>query len=107
MQVKDRATYDGWVTKNTGPCGSRVIRFAQAWADLMEARLAHGATVDECADETSHTADTDGITGFMYGCAVSVLARCWVHGDALRLWHNKETQIADEGDRANESGGVA
>ena len=50
--------------------------------------------------------DDDGITVYMYGCAVSVLAKAWKHGEALRRWHNKETQIGTEGDRANESGGV-
>jgi len=42
----------------------------------------------------------------MYGCAVVILSKCWEHGEALRRWHNKDTQIGDEGDRANESGGV-
>jgi hypothetical protein len=42
----------------------------------------------------------------MYGCAVSILAKCWQHGDQLRRWHNLKTQIRDEGERANESGGV-
>jgi hypothetical protein len=37
---------------------------------------------------------------------VSCLAKCWVHGEALRRWHNKETQLKDEGDKANEEGGV-
>jgi hypothetical protein len=30
----------------------------------------------------------------------------WKHGEALRLWHNLKTQIRDEGEKANESGGV-
>lgn len=50
--------------------------------------------------------DDDGITGFMYGCAVQMLAKSWKHGEALRRWHNKETQIGMEGDKANETGGV-
>jgi hypothetical protein len=35
-----------------------------------------------------------------------MLAKCWLHGEALRRWHNKDTQIGTEGDRANERGGV-
>ena len=35
-----------------------------------------------------------------------MLAQCWVHGEALRRWHNRDTQIGTEGDKANESGGV-
>lgn len=51
-------------------------------------------------------ANTDGITGFMYGCAVSGLAKFWKHGEQLRRWHNKDSQLGTEGDEANESGGV-
>ena len=35
-----------------------------------------------------------------------MLAQCGVHGEALRRWHNRDTQIGTEGDKANESGGV-
>jgi hypothetical protein len=35
-----------------------------------------------------------------------VLASCWEHGEELRRWHNLKTQIRDEGEKANESGGV-
>lgn len=72
----------------------------------MEGRIAKGETVAVCAKEMSHLADTEGITGFMYGCAVSILSQVWVHGEELRRWHNIETQIKDEGEKANESGGV-
>ena len=41
-----------------------------------------------------------------YGCAVSTLAACREHGEALRRWHNLRMQIDTEGARANESGGV-
>lgn len=81
-------------------------RYAAAWANAMERAMANGATIPDIADECSRGADTSGITGFMYGAAVSMLAKFWVHGDKLRRWHNKETQIGDEGDRANESGGT-
>ena len=72
----------------------------------MEARLAEGATIADISHETSRTADTEGITGFMYGAAVDLLARHWEHGEELRLWHNLDTQLGTEGERANASGGV-
>jgi len=68
--------------------------------------MANGETVEDCADTASHLADSEGITGFMYGCAVAILAKVWVHGEALRRWHNLKTQLRDEGEKANESGGV-
>ena len=88
------------------PYSARVVSYGEDWANLMEARFAQGEKIADCADATSREADTDGITGFMYGCAVQALAHFWEHGEALRLWHNLKTQIGKEGERANESGGV-
>ena len=62
--------------------------------------------LEDVADATSQEADVEGITGFMYGCAVSTLSRCWKHGEQLRRWHNINTQLGNEGEKANESGGV-
>lgn len=73
-----------------------VVDYAELWARLMQKELAGGKTIIECADETSHKADTDGITGFMYGAAVSALSKFWKHGEELRKWHNKE--YGHEGD---------
>jgi hypothetical protein len=91
---------------NKDAYGGAVMAYAERWARLMEARMAKGEKIAAIADECSHLADIEGITGFMYGCAVSILAKVWKHGEALRLWHNRTSQLGDEGDKANESGGV-
>lgn len=44
-----------------------------------------------------HEADTEGITGYMYGCAVSILSQCWKYGEYLRKWHNKEYNYDGDG----------
>lgn len=106
IQVTNQQEWDGWCAKNQDPYGSGVVRYAQRWAVLMQDELAQGRTVIEIAKRTSNEADTEGITGFMYGCAVSMLAHSWVHGEELRRWHNLDTQIGTEGEAANESGGV-
>ena len=106
MQIRNQKLWDDGVKKNTDPYGAQVYIFAQAWAELMEARLAAGDKLEDIAKETSHEADTTGITGFMYGCAVSILAECWKHGEELRTWHNLDTQLGNEGEKANVSGGV-
>lgn len=103
------ANPDGWgqfVANNTDPYGAAAVRYAETWARVMQVRMAAGCTLEETASEASHVADTEGITGFMYGCAVSMLSQCWIHGEQLRRWHNKDSQIGTEGDEANESGGV-
>lgn len=104
--VTDAAEWAKCVELNSrDPYSYECVRYAAAWANLMETRGAD-ARVSDIAEECSRLADTSGITGFMYGAAVSMLARFWARGDELRRWHNKETQVGDEGDRANESGGV-
>ena len=108
MTIKDA---EGWAKANAAnppsePYGHRIITYAEEWADFMEREMARGHTVADCAAATSREADTDGITGFMYGAAVSVLSQVWEHGEALRVWHNLKTQIGTEGERANASGGV-
>jgi hypothetical protein len=106
IELIDEEGWKKFVANNKDGYGGRVVRYAEEWARLMQTRLANGETIPECAEELSRMADDDGITGYMYGCAVSVLAKAWKHGETLRRWHNKETQIGTEGDRANESGGV-
>lgn len=106
MRLKDE---DGWsecVANNADPYGAAMVRYAEAWANLMEERMADGTSLEQIAKQASHDADVENITGFMYGCAVSVLANVWEHGETLRRWHNLDTQIHDEGEKANEVGGV-
>lgn len=91
---------------NTDPYGRATVTFAERWARLMQLEMSQGKTLAEVAEATDREADFEGITGFMYGCAVSMLAKCWKHGEELRRWHNLKTQFRDEGVKANETGGV-
>jgi hypothetical protein len=88
------------------PYSNAVVLYGEAWADLMETRMAAGETLEQCAKDASHKADSEGITAFMYGAAASALAHFWEHGEALRRWHNLATQFGNEGEKANETGGV-
>lgn len=74
-----------------------IVSFAKRWAELMESKIANGAIVRDIADATSHKADTEGITGYMYGCAVSALSYFWEYGEELRKWHNKEYDYEGDG----------
>ena len=88
MEFADESGWKEFASNNTDPYGGRVVRYADEWARLMQRRIADGETVESCADDTSHLADDDGITGFMHGCALSVLVKTWKHGEALRRWYN-------------------
>lgn len=106
--VINEALWNEYKEKNTDPYGGRCVSYAEEWARLMQAELttitkgftwtepAFAHAFNTIADRTSHEADYDGITGFMYGCAVNMLTQCWKHGELLRKWHNKE--YGHEGD---------
>lgn len=106
IELSDVDAWEAWKAANADGYGAAVMTYAERWARLMQADLADGQTLADVAGDASHNADLEGITGFMYGCAVSMLSKCWKHGEDLRRWHNIVTQIGNEGEQANESGGV-
>lgn len=106
MTLRDKEGWKKAVENNTDGYGGGVIRFAERWARPMEARMARGEALQDCADDALSLADSEGITGFMYGCAVGILAQVWTYGEELRRWHNIKYQIRTEGEAANDAGGV-
>ena len=74
-----------------------ITRYAERWCGMMEQEMENGASVAEAAERTNHTADTEGITGFMYGCAVQSLCQFWEHGEELRQWHNQQYGYSGDG----------
>lgn len=75
---------------SSDPYSNRCVTYAEDWANLMEEQIANGLTIGECASSTGDKADTDGITGFMYSSACSILSEVWEHGETLRIWHNRK-----------------
>lgn len=106
MEFSNKPAWDKFVEANQDSYGNACVKYAEKWAMLMQAKMKDGASIASCADETGSLADDEGITGFMYGCAVSMLAQCWKYGEELRRWHNKDVQLSTEGDAANKSGAV-
>lgn len=92
---------------NPDPYGRAVLVFAEQWANAMEREIAAGKRLEDvaasCEREASEAAG--GITGFMYGAAVSTLAQVWAHGEALRRWHNGK-YAGRGGEQANANGGT-
>lgn len=105
MKIKNVKVWDSWVENNTDPYGKGVIDFCIRWANAMEKEISNGAALVDIAKRTSFE-QAQGVTGFMYGVAVGVLSEVWEHGEDLRIWHNLDTQIMNEGEEANKSGGV-
>lgn len=103
MILKNEALFLEQRRINDDPYGKAVVDYAERWANLMEERMQDDVSLlSSIAKEASHDANTDGITGFMYGCAVQILSTCWAHGEALRIWHNAQFGAS----KANETPGA-
>lgn len=88
--------------KNNDPYGRICFIYAERWAGMLENEIENSSqnadeVIKENADRLSHIADEEGITGFMYGCAVSILTQCWQYGEELRKWNNKEYGYEGDG----------
>ena len=93
-----KKAWDKMVEVNSkDPYGNGVVKYARRWAKYMQKLIAEGKTVIEIAEKASHDCDIEGITGFMYGCAVNALAQSWKYGEELRKWHNKDYGYEGDG----------
>lgn len=91
MQVKEglQADWEALVERNSHDSYSKgVVDYMLNWSKAMEQEIANGKTVAEAAGATESSANTETITLAMFNMAVRELARHWVHGEELRLWHN-------------------
>jgi hypothetical protein len=106
IEIIDMEAWQSTKDKNLDGYGGGIVAYAEWWARLMQIEIAKGKQLADIADAASHEADIEGITGFMYGAAVSILSKVWKHGEDLRRWHNLKTQIRNEGEVANQNGGT-
>lgn len=104
MKVKagKEADWEKCQEMNSDSYGKAVVDFARRWAESMEKVIEESdkhspSALVEHAERLSREADTEGITGFMYGCAVNVLSQLWEYGEELRKWHNAQYEHEGEG----------
>ena len=93
--------YQEGYNNNLDAYGHGVYTYLERWADSMEELINNGKdpadVIKEDAERLSSIADTEGITGFMYGCAVSILSQVWEYGELLRVWHNSQYKYLGDG----------
>lgn len=89
MKLKNEEAWKNFVKVNSNSgYGMAVVAFAERWADAMEEGLAKGAKVEDIAQACAERAsEDDGITGYQFASAVSILGRSWEHGEELLSWH--------------------
>lgn len=90
---------EGWNKSrevNSDGYGGAALDYAEGWGKLMQIEIAKGKTVAECYDYSQKGLGFLGITGFQFGCAVSVLSQTWKHGEELRKVHNKKYGVSED-----------
>lgn len=105
MPIVDREGWEKCQKNNTDPYGNAVIMVARKAMEILDSepgdfdphKLLCRADDESCAG---------GITGFMAGCAASIISGAHSRGEEFRRKWNTHCQIGNEGDKANESGGV-
>jgi len=104
MNLKNPEEWKRWVESNTDPYGSTCVKVGQRVMELLD----KGEPIVSARDLV-HQADREvgnGITGFMAGAVAAMVSGCHERGEEFRQKWNTETQIQNEGDFANASGGV-
>ena len=91
---------DDWqkgLSNNTNPYGRACFVFANELAKNLEDLMVDtGRPFNELSSaeikEAEHKADevVGGVTGFMYGVAISCLTDVWEYGEELRKYHNTQ-----------------
>ena len=91
MKIKNKEGYDDWYNNQSDGYGRRCFTYAEEWANMMEAEL---TTLDkERVNKLSDIADTDAISGFMFGAAKSILVNHWQYGDYLKYIDENDTNV--------------
>lgn len=91
MNVRNKEVYMKWKKLNVSDGYSfDIFKFSEKWADLMEAEVEKGKSLDDIADETSKIAGIKDLTQTMFNAALDILFRCWIYGYDLERWNKKK-----------------
>lgn len=66
-----------------------IIRYIILWVQYMEyLNQKYGMKISDIWDNCSYLANIEGVTGFMYGAAASIISQVWQHGEEFRKCYN-------------------
>jgi len=105
MPISDKTKWDEWVNNNQDPFGGACVMVARRAMEILDEdpnEIDTYAIICRADKETG----AGGITGFMAGAVAAMVSQCHSRGEEFRRIWNKENQIGNEGEKANESGGV-
>lgn len=91
FNISNSEIWKKWVKlKSDGGHSECCLRYSARWANLMDLQIASGKKLKDIANTTSHEANTEGITRFMYEESIIMLVQVWAHGEKLKQWYNGE-----------------
>ena len=106
MPIIKKEDWEKWVKTNAlDPYSNCCVEVARKVMELLDDNNHKKFNANEIVGEADRLLDA-GITGFMSGCVAQMVSHCHSRGEEFRKKWNKETQIEDEGDKANEGKGV-
>lgn len=105
MPITKQPDWDKCVENNKDPYGGTCVAVARRVMEILDEEPRDFDThkiISRADDEVK----AGGITGFMAGCVAQMVSHCHSRGEEFRRKWNLDNQIRDEGEKANESGGV-
>lgn len=105
MPIVKQEEWNKWVENNQDAYGKCCVDVAREVMNILDTEPQdfdpHGLI---CRADDQINAG--GITGFMAGCVASMVSACHSRGEEFRRKWNLDNQIGNEGEKANESGGI-
>jgi hypothetical protein len=105
MPITNEKMWNEWVVNNTDPYGKACVDVARKAMELLDADPGPIKT-DDLIRRADDAVSTGGITGFMAACVAQMISQCHSRGEEFRRQWNEDNQLGNEGDRANQSGGI-
>ena len=104
MPITNTAAWESYEKANTDPYSKACVDVAREVMRLLDERESFDP--HDIIREADKNIEAGGVTGFMAGAAAQMVSKCHSRGEEFRRAWNLDTQIGDEGAKANDSGGV-
>ena len=106
MNLKDEKSWNECVKNNDDPYGKCAVDVARRTMEILD----NGEPFDTheliCRADKEVHGGQGSLTGFLAGAVASMVSECHERGEEFRSQWNVDNQCGDEGEKANESGGV-
>lgn len=108
MRLKDESAWQEWCDNNTDGYGGACVKVAAKLMEIIDDDSVEITkdTVHALVSRADDESKVGGITGFMAGAVASMVSQCHERGEEFRQAWNNEVAIGDEGEKANDEGGV-